>query len=549
MRPVIRALTLLLLVTACGDRRGGAGGGTLILGAAADADALLPGIVRSIQGRVASELLFDRIAEMGPGLNVIADTGFTPLLASDWSWSADSLTLRLTFAPSAKWHDGEPVKSTDYAFALRLIRNRALASSIATDVMDIDSISTPDARTAIVHFARRDAEQFYAATLLVPLPEHLLGGIPPEELRTHAIVRAPVGSGRYRFVAWEPNVRIELRAVEDHYRGRPNLDRVIFAKSADVSSGLARVWAGETDLWEPVTPDVLPEAARYPHVRIVSGPGFDYGFAAFNFRNPADTARAHPILGDRATRRALTMAIDRDAIRRTVFDSLAIVPLGPFVRAQRTADTTVAQIPFDRAAAAAELDRLGWRVGAGGIRHRNGRPLRLTILAPTSSVVRSRSAVLLQEQWKAIGVDIRIEALEFQLFLDRQAAGRFDVTMGSWRTTPSPRGIRSTWGSPAIAGASRQNAGRYSSPAFDAAVVAGLGGLTLAERRTHLRRAYETINDDAAAIWLYEVRNAAVVHTRYRMPPWRSDAWWVTVGEWSIDPAQRLPRDAAPATP
>jgi peptide/nickel transport system substrate-binding protein len=493
-------------------------------------------------------LIFDRIAELGPGLSVIGDTGFKPLLARTWSWSADSLSLRLNFAP-ASWHDGQPVKSTDYAFALRLLRNPALASSVATDLADIDSITTPDDRTAVVHFTRRDPEQFYVATLLVPLPEHVLGAIPPAELRAHAAVRAPVGSGQYRFVAWEPNVRIELGAVEGHYRGRPNLDRVIFAKSADVSSGLARLWAGESDLWEPVTPDVLPEAARYPHVRVVGGPGFDYGFVAFNFRDPAATERAHPILGDRAVRRALTMATDRDAVRRTVFDSLATVALGPFVRAQTTADTTVTQIPFDRTAAAAELDRLGWRVGAGGIRHRNGRPLRLSLLVPTSSVVRSRSAVVIQEQWKEIGVDVRIEGLEFQLFLERLASGRFDLAISSWRTTPSPRGIRSTWGSPAIAGASRQNAGRYENPAFDSAVVAGLGAMVLRERRAHLRRAYELINDDAAAIWLFEVRNAAAVHTRYEMPAWRSDAWWVTLGEWRVDPTQRLPRDAAPTTP
>lgn len=549
MRPVLRALTLLLLVSACGDRRAGEGGGTLIIGAAADADALLPGIVRSVQGRVASELLFDRIAEIGPGLNVIGDTGFLPRLAESWSWSADSLALRLNFNPAATWHDGAPVQSTDYAFALQLLRDPALASSIATDLVDIDSITTPDAHTAVVYFAQRDAEQFYVATLLIPLPAHLLREVAPAELRTHAAVRAPVGSGQYRFTSWESGVRIELTAVEDHYRGRPNLDRVIFAKSADVASGLARLWAGETDLWEPVTPDVLPEAARYPHVRIVSGPGFDYGFVAFNFRDPAAPGRAHPILSDLATRRALTMAIDRDAVRRTVFDSLAADGLGPFVRAQATADTTVTQIPFDRAAAAAELDRLGWLLGANGIRHRRGRPLRLTLLVPTSSVVRSRSAVLLQEQWKNVGVDVRIEGLEFQVFLDRLAAGRFDLAIQTWRTTPSPRGIRSTWGSPAIAGTSRQNAGRYESPTFDAAVVAGLAGATLAERRAHLRRAYETINDDAAAIWLYELRNAAAVHARYRMPPWRSDAWWVTVGQWTVDPAQRLPRDAAPTRP
>lgn len=549
MRHVLRSLLLFPLVLACGDRSSGVSGGTVIVGASADADALLPGIIRSVQGRAASELLFDRIADIGPALNTVGDSGFIPRLGKSWSWSDDSLALTLHFDPAAQWHDGTPVKSSDYAFALRLIREPALASSIASDVAAIDSITTPDAATAIVHFAQRDAEQFYAATLLTPIPEHIFGSIAPAEIRTHASSAAPVGSGRFKFVAWEPNVRLELAAVPDHYRGGPTIDRVIFAKSADVTSGLARVWAAESDLWEPLTPDVLPEASRHPHVRVVSGPGFDYGFAVFNLQSPSAPTRAHPLLGDRQMRRVLTMAIDRDAIRRTIFDSLAATGLGPFVRAQATADTTVAQIPFDSAAAASALDSLGWRVGRDGIRVRNGRPLRLALLVPTSSAIRARTAVLLQEQWRKIGVDARIEGLEFQAFIARLNGGQFDVALHAWRTTPSARGIRSTWGSPAISGNSIQNAGKYASAEFDAAVVRGLSATALAERRAHLREAYQIIVDDAPAIWLYDVKNSAAVHQRYVIPSWRSDAWWMTLGDWTVDPAQRLPRDAPPATP
>jgi len=548
MRHALRALLLIPLVVACGDRSRGVSGGTVIIGASADADALLPGIVRSIQGRAASELIFDRIADIGPALNTVGDSGFVPRLAKSWRWSGDSLALTLQFDPAATWHDGTPVKSTDYAFALRLVRDPALASSITADLAAIDSISTPDAATAVVHFAQRDAEQFYAATLLTPIPEHIFGSIAPTEIRTHAASAAPVGSGRFRFVSWEPNVRLELAAVPDHYRGGPSIDRVIFARSPDVTSGLARVWAAESDFWEPLTPDVLPEAARHPHVRVVSGPGFDYGFAVFNLQSPGAPTRAHPILGDRALRRVLTMAIDRDAIRRTIFDSLASTGLGPFVRAQATADTTVIQIPFDSAAATSALDSLGWRIGRDGIRTRNGRPLRLALLTPTSSAIRGRAAVL-QEQWRKIGVDARIEGVEFQAFLARLNGGQFDVALHAWRTTPSARGIRSTWGSSAISGNSIQNAGKYASGQFDAAVVRGLNASTLRERRAHLRLAYQTIIDDAPAIWLYEVKNAAAVHQRYVIPSWRSDAWWMTLGDWTVDPAQRLPRDAPPTTP
>lgn len=75
-----------------------------------------------------------------------------------------------------------------------------------------------------------------------------------------------------------------------------------------------------------------------------------------------------------------------------------------------------------------------------------------------------------------------------------------------------------------------------------------MGSIDPAQRAAHLRRAYQIIVDDAAAIWLYEVRNHAAVHERFNIPSWRSDAWWLTLGDWTVDPDKRLPRDAAPRT-
>ena len=549
MRAPLTTLALLLALVACGDRTGD-GGGTVIIGAAADADAVLPGLAGGVQGRVVTELLFDRFADLGPALQTVGDGGFLPRLAERWTWGADSLTITFHIDPDARWHDDTPVTADDAVFTFGLLMDPALASRMAADMAGIDSVTASGAQDVVVHFAQRSAEQFYQATLMVPLPRHIYGSIPAGDLRTHAAAQAPVGSGRFRFVSWEPRVRLELAAVDGHARGRPSLDRVIFTPSPDPTSGLARVWAGDTDVWEPLPPNDLADAAQHAHVRVITGPGFDYGFLAFNFRDARNEARAHPLFSDRAMRRAITMAVDRDALRRAVFDSLAVNGLGPFVRAQITADTTIRQIPFDRDAAAALLDSLGWRtIGADGIRRRGAQRLSFAILVPSSSTVRNRAAVLLQDQLRQVGVDVRIEGMEFQTFFDRVAQGRFDAVISGWRTTPSPRGLRGTWGGAAITGGSRQNAGRYENPEFDAAVLAGLGALDPAERSARLSGAFQIITDDAAAIWMYETRNAAAVHQRLRIPEWRSDAWWLTLGDWTVDPAQRLPRDARPEAP
>lgn len=544
-------LLTLPLVVACGRDGGRTGGGTVIIATAADPEPLLPATRTNVTGRLASELLFDPLVEIGPALNPFGDAGFVPRLAERWVWSADSLTITFTLDPDARWHDGTPVTARDVVSGLAIIRDPANGSAVAGDVTEIDSITAPDARTAVVHFAARSAEQFYTASLVYPMPSHLVDTIPSGTLATSAYAQRPVGSGPYRLVAREPKVRLELAAVEDHYRGRPGPDRIALTVAPDPATGIAKVWAEEADVWDLLPPPEVAAAANHPEVRLVRAAGWDYNFIAFNYRNPADTARAHPLLADRAMRRALTMGLDRTGIVRALFDSLARPLLGPFVRAQYTADTTIAALPFDTVTAGRLLDSLGWTArDKDGIRRRGSRTLRLRALVPAPSANRVRASVVIQEQWRRLGVDLVIDKREAQAFGAARDGGDFDVVFGGWGTTPSVRGLRSTWGSRVRPGWGRQNSGQYVDVAFDSLVAAGLAASDAAITQRLIREAYARVVNDAAAIWLYEPVPVSAVHGRFALPAWRPEAWWRTLPEWRLaDGATALPRDARPSTP
>jgi ABC-type transport system substrate-binding protein len=119
--------------------------------------------------------------------------------------------------------------------------------------------------------------------------------------------------------------------------------------------------------------------------------------------------------------------------------------------------------------------------------------------------------------------------------------------MGGVRTSPSPRGVREFWGSPG-SGRGAQNWGRWSNATFDAHVDSALAATSTAAVRAQFRVAYQAAIDDAPAIWLYEPRMFAGVHRRLNVGTLRPDAWWSGVADWSIDPAQRLPRDRRAAS-
>ncbi|MBX9928313.1 MAG: peptide ABC transporter substrate-binding protein [Gemmatimonadaceae bacterium] len=515
---------------------------TLVVATSAEPSSLLPMFVTETQGRAVSEQLFDRLSEIGPGLNTVGDAGFAPRLAERWEWSADSLRIAFHLDPRARWHDGQPVRAIDVQRALQLVKDSRTTAPQASDFGAIDSISVTDSLTATAWFSRRSPQQFYlAGYLLFPVPAHAIAGIAPDSLRTSAFARAPIGSGPFTLVSWLPQDRIELRAVADHYRGAPTLGRVVWQYASEASVSVRRLFAGEADFMETLSPPDVAELAKYPEVRAVGYPSFDYTLLAFNARDPVRHTQPHPLFGDRALRRALTMAVDRQQLARALFDSLGAPGLGPFVRAQAFADTTIPAIPFDVVAARATLDSLGWRLGANdSIRTRGGKRLAWSTLVPASSKNRQKAALILQAAFKAVGAEMTIEGLDFAGFLARQDARRFDAAIVGWRPNAGAVSLPQTWGRAGLRPGGN-NLASYASDTFDAAVDSGVNALSPVEQRRLLRRAFETIIADAPAIWLYEPRNVAGAHRRVAVPALRPDAWWADLSRWTV--AARLPRD------
>lgn len=548
--PISKRLPLFALAIAlagCTDRErdDAETGGTLVISTAADADFLLPPLVDGVAARQVTDLLFDHLAEVGNELNTVGDQGFTPRLAERWEWAADSLSIAFHLDPDARWHDGTPVRAADVAFTFDLYRDPVVASPTAPLIRNIDSVTVRDSLTAVVHFAERMPEQFFTvAYQLHVLPSHLLGSIDRAQIRSAPIVRNPVGSGRFRFARWVPGQVVEIVADTANYRGRPALDRVIWSVAPDPSAATTRLFAGEADLYEVLRPESIVELQKHDNLKVVPYPSLAYGFLLFNLRDPNRPGRPHPILGDVAVRRALSMAVDRERMVRNVFDSLATVGIGPFARAISTADTTLRQIPYDTAGARRLLDSLGWRDANGdGVREKNGRPLELSLLVPSSSRPRVSFAVLLQEQLAQVGARATIEQLEFVPFLERQRTKKFDAAVVALASDPSPSGMRQHWGTPAPGENSGANGGSYSNPTVDALLDSALSTMDFATEKAYFKRAYQAVIDDAPAIWLYNPRLAAGMHKRIQPQGLRADGWHVNIADWTIPADQRIDRD------
>ena len=528
------------------ERRGGCTGsycGTLIDAAIAEPATLLPPSTEDVVANDIGEQLFLKLADVGMSTNTVGDEDFQPLLAQRWEWDGP-LTLVFHLDPRARWQDGPPVTASDVEFTFDAYNDSAVASPFRTKLRRVASVTQRDSLTAVFRFRERYPEMFYDAVYHMRiLPAHLLRGIPREQWKTAPFGRQPVGDGPYRFVRWQAAQAIELAADSTFFLGRPAIRRLIWRFTPNLQVAVTQVIADQADVREQlVTPDNVERARAAPQLTLYPFRGNVYTYLCFNLRANGDTSKPHPIFGDRDVRRALTMAVDRARLVKSALGDLGRVPPGPMSSLLWIWDPEIRQLPYDTAQAARILNARGWRDHDGdGIRDRNGQPLSFHILVPTTSVLRRQYARLLQEQFRAIGVQAEIDEVEFAVVGQRVGGGKFDTVVLSRGNDPSPgSGITQSWTRGGFGGS---NFGRYYNPDFERLVDRAISAPSRDKARSLWRWAMETINADAPAVFLYSLENIAAVHDRVQNVQIRPDSWAALLRTWRIPSDRLIDRD------
>ena len=269
--------------------------------------------------------------------------------------------------------------------------------------------------------------------VLAIMPEHLLGDVPSEELGEHPFgTRCPVGNGPFVFLSHRPDESWIFEANPAFPRalgGRPHLDRLVYRVVPEETTLLTELLAGGVDVFANVRPDqaAVIRASDVAELRVTEARGFT--FVAWNTRRPR--------LQDARVRRALTMAVDRQAVVDALlrgYGTLARSGIPPFHWAF---DGDLEGLEHDPAGARVLLDRAGWtdRDGDGIRENRQGDPLRLEVIFNAASQDRRAIAELMQAQLREVGVDLTPVPLEGQTMAARamDAGSRdFDGLILEW---------------------------------------------------------------------------------------------------------------------
>ncbi len=377
--------------------------GTVFYASGADLQSINPLVtVHPLAKQVQRFALFMTLAQYDTALVA------RPYLARRWSWSRDHRVLDLDLRRDVRWHDGVPTTATDVVFTLEAARDPATGYPRAADLACLTAVSAPDAYAVRLSFCAPQGAFPDVLTDLAIVPAHLLAGVPRAALRRAPFNEHPVGNGPYRFVSHLAGQRWVFEAnpaFPAALGGPPAIHRLVIVVVDEAATKLAGLVTGELDV-AGIQPMHASLVRRDPALEVIDYPILlTYGLVWNTRRAP---------FGDARLRRALTLALDRRQIVDAYLYGFGVVADGP-VPPWHPLAIPVADVPFDRGAAEALLDSLGWRAGADGVRRRGAAALAFTLL--TVGAADNSLEQMIQADLRAVGVEVRIRQLELGAFL------------------------------------------------------------------------------------------------------------------------------------
>jgi peptide/nickel transport system substrate-binding protein len=444
--------------------------------------------------------------------------------------SADGKTITYHLRSGVLWHDGTPFTADDAVFTFGVIMNPANNVVSRTGWDQVVSMSAPDAHTVVVHLKQPYAPAvatFFAPSLapMPVLPKHLLQGLP--DINRAAFNNKPVGTGPFMVSSYVPQVGITLVANPHYWRGPPKLREIDYLVVPDSNTRAIMMRTGEADLYSDAQINQLPTLAAIPNTTLLHTPFNEFYYLTFNV--------THPPLDDVNVRRALAMGIDiRYIIHRVMHDS-ADPAIGDQPSYLYTYDPHVPAPAYDLKAAAAALDRAGWKVAADGYRAKGGKRLELVYSFDREANDGERIGAILQQQFRSLGVDLAIKGIAHSIYYaDKNAGGvlsqgKFDIAYEGWIGGLDPDDI-ALWACDQRGGF---NHSFICDPRIDAAERDALTHYDLPTRRAAYIRIQDLLAADVPVQFLWWTRRNDLVANslhNYRPAPavttfWNSWQW------------------------
>lgn len=477
-----------------------ADGGTLVEGVVGEAPRAINPLFAGASGPDAdlTRLIFAGLTRLGPSGQVQPD------LAQSWVVSADGRDFTFLLRPDARWQDGAPVTADDVVFTARAFSAPGVKGDPATaEVWRRAQVQKLSNDAVLFHF---DAPftPFLAYSTVGLLPAHILGRDTPAQLVNDPFNQHPVGAGPYRLLRLTAD-DAELQRVPGYPLGTPYIEHIRLRFLRDlgaVEAALRSHAITSAILPAPVAPSDIDGLRATGHA-IYSGLRPAYTLVYLNL--------AAAQFQDAAVRRALSLAVDRNALVQQVMDGQATpsdVPLPPGSYTGASDASPAANV----AVAKQLLAAAGWTPGPDSVLRKGEIALAFT-LDTTPDAQRLALARDLAQQWAAIGARVTVQTMDATTLLNTVLLPqKFEAVLYGWDPGPDLDPFPA-WHSSQRGGGGRNLSG-YANPRTDQLLEAAREAPDAAGRAAIYGAFVDQFRNDTPAIVLFFPRYLYAASTK-----------------------------------
>jgi dipeptide transport system substrate-binding protein len=377
----------------------------------------------------AARPVFDQLVEFEPGT-----TKVVPGLAEKWDVSADGTEITFHLRHGVKFHSSKSFTPTrefnadDVLFSFnRMWKEDSPYHKVSGGAYDyfndmgmpglLKSIDKVDDYT--VKFTLNHAESPIIANLAMDFATILSGEYADAMMKAgtpEKVDQEPIGTGPFSFVAYQKDNAIRFKANPDYWGGKPAIDDLVYAITQDPTARYAKLQKNECQVMAYPNPADLAAMGKDANVNLLSQPGLNIAYLAFNTTKPP--------FDKKEVRQALSMAIDRDAIIKEVYQG-AGQPAKNFIPPTIWSyNDSVQNFPYDP-------DKAKKMLADAGVTSLDSDLWWMPVQRPYNPNAK-RIAEIMQQDLAKVGVNVKLVSFEWGEYRKRLQAGEHQMGQLGW---------------------------------------------------------------------------------------------------------------------
>ena len=474
-------------------------------------------------------------------VTVDANANLQPGLAEKWEVSEDSKTITFHLFQNIKWTDGEPFTAEDVQFTLDFMSNKnytGLNSTYVQQIVGYDEVHNGTAE----HLSGINVIDEYTIAITTNevyasfyekigrgvsiIAKHVWEDVPVAEVEQRTeLLQNPIGTGPFKLQEYVADQYTTLVKNPDYYEGTPKIDKIII-QVVNPDTAQAQLLNNELDI-------IRVESLNPDDIKIYEDAGFEvksnllnaYQHMVINFKDP--------ILSNKDFRQAMAYAINREGIVASLLYGYGNVANTIYTKEffAYPGDDAINDYAYNPEKAIEILTTKAGYEYKDNTLYKDGVPVKLTLIYPSGNKAREGAATVIQQNFKEIGIDLKLELVEFATLTSILQEGKEDnfqlalLGNGFGADADVTQNV-GTGGS--------NNYSRYSNPTVNELLAEGLTSLDNDTRAPIYKEIATILNDELPVIYLYNWERFTIVNPKVKNVNVTTYSFYEGVENWDI---------------